>query len=186
MRRVFMSETGLRAGWRFLIWLAIGIAVLIGLQAAVVWIFRPGEHAFLDSLRLMLGDLLALIAAAVATFVMMRIERRTLRDYLLADTRVLRPQLLDGIAVGNWRNLAVHRSDCPLRRLPHYWRCPARISAPEVYGALDCRLVCHRRGRGVHLPRLPAPDSRRWHRFLAGGYSAVGGFWSNPLLQQAI
>jgi uncharacterized protein len=81
MRRVFMSEGGLRAGWRFLIWLAIGITLLVGLQAAVDWIFHPGEHAFLDPLRLMLGDLLALIAAAVATFVMMRIERRTLRDY---------------------------------------------------------------------------------------------------------
>lgn len=81
MRRVFMSEGGLRAGWRFLIWFVIGTGLLFGLETAVVKIFHPKEHAFLDPVRLIVGDLLTLVAAGIATMVMMRIERRTLRDY---------------------------------------------------------------------------------------------------------
>ncbi|MBV8207568.1 MAG: CPBP family intramembrane metalloprotease [Acidobacteria bacterium] len=72
---------GLHPGWRLLIWLAmlLGLAALMGF--AIVRLFHPADGPFLDPLRLTVSDLLGLIPAVIATGVMMRLERRTWRDY---------------------------------------------------------------------------------------------------------
>jgi uncharacterized protein len=85
MRKIFINGPGqLRAGWRLLIWslIAIGLQMLIGLVAERLHV--ADEGAFLDPKRLMLEDWLGtFIPVIIATFVMMRIERRRLSDYYI-------------------------------------------------------------------------------------------------------
>ena len=93
-------EDQIRAGWRLLIWLAI----VIGAQFGIDYVARrlgAGEHAFLDPRWLIATDLLlVLLPTALATFVMMRIERRHLSDYYVHARALLGGLFWKGIAWG--------------------------------------------------------------------------------------
>ena len=79
--RFFTNSSGqIRAGWRLAIWFAIIFAILSA-RAAITRAVQPRERAFLDPIRLILDDSLTAIPVLIATWIMMRIERRTWRDY---------------------------------------------------------------------------------------------------------
>jgi uncharacterized protein len=103
-KRPFVGGHGLRVGWRLAIWFVIlfGLAQLI--DFLIVLAFHPGEHAFLDPLRLMIEDIIGLVAALVATIIMARIERRTFRDYYVPGRGMFARQFWLGIL---WGFLAV-------------------------------------------------------------------------------
>ena len=81
MKKVFFNSTGLRAGWRLLIF----VGIFVGLGLLVDWvlpkIFHVKPRPFLDPIEFILDDLQALILALIATWIMARIERRRFADY---------------------------------------------------------------------------------------------------------
>ena len=82
LRRVFIGPSGLRAGWRFVIYMACFIA----LQIAISYILRPlfpaPASAQVPRLRVFLvGECMALIAALLPAFVMARLEKRAFSAY---------------------------------------------------------------------------------------------------------
>ncbi len=81
MKKIFIGRDGLRAGWRFLLWWIIFFGLRQVLILAIVRLFHPQETAFLDPVGLLVDDLIVLVPAAIATWIMMHIERRRLRDY---------------------------------------------------------------------------------------------------------
>lgn len=76
MRRIFFNSSGLRAGWRLLIF--VGIFVGLGFLAnwIVPKIFHPQERPFLDPVGTIVDEVQALIQVLIATWIMARIERR--------------------------------------------------------------------------------------------------------------
>lgn len=103
-KRPFVGDQGLRAGWRLAVWFAIlyGLTRLIDL--VIILAFHPGEHAFLDPLRLSIEDIIGFVAALVATIIMARVERRTFRDYYIPARGMFARQFWLGIL---WGLLAV-------------------------------------------------------------------------------
>jgi membrane protease YdiL (CAAX protease family) len=89
LQRTFLGEGGLRSGWRLLIWLAIALGLTLGIQFAVVKLFHPGEHPFLDPRWLGGADVAQLIPVMIATLVMAHFERRPLRYYYIPGRDLL-------------------------------------------------------------------------------------------------
>ena len=80
---LFFSRSGLRAGWRLLIWMVICVLLLTAVRACLQ-VLRP--HVSRD----LIGDLARLLTVAAivgATTVMARIERRSVWTYGLSDRR---------------------------------------------------------------------------------------------------
>ena len=81
MRKIFLNSRGLRAGWRLLIF----VGIFVGLGFAENWIvpklFRFKERPPFDPTGLITDELQTLIQALVATWIMARIELRTLPNY---------------------------------------------------------------------------------------------------------
>jgi CAAX protease family protein len=78
---IFLSENGLRAGWRLLIWVFIFLFLSGTISIAVIRIVHP-QAAFLDPGRFIVGDLVStFVPALIATWVMARFEHRTFSDY---------------------------------------------------------------------------------------------------------
>ena len=102
-RSVFMGPKGLRAGWRLLAFLAIGIALQAGLQGFLAFLaarrgfrFSPG----LDPIEFSIDDGIVLIAVLAATIVMARFERRKLHEYGLPGRNALGRKFWEGGAFG--------------------------------------------------------------------------------------
>lgn len=81
MRRVFFNVRGLRAGWRLLIF--VGLFFLLGFLTSelIERVFHPVQRSFLDPLNMISEEAQSLVQVLVATWVMMRIEHRHMRDY---------------------------------------------------------------------------------------------------------
>lgn len=106
LSRIFVSDAGIRAGWRLLIWVAIvvGIDVFIEFFGAFAVPRLRVDHAFLDPRWLLLGDTSILVAALSATLIMKRIERRPLSDYYISTRDFFGRQFWLGLL---WGFLAV-------------------------------------------------------------------------------
>lgn len=100
LRRCFVGPSGLRAGWRLLIF--ISLVFLLLLMASVA-----GESAYsaLCSLKnpalpLILEEGLVFACVLLATFVMAKVERRRVGDYGLPWRRMFRCQFWQGAGIG--------------------------------------------------------------------------------------
>jgi uncharacterized protein len=74
--RIFVGPSGIRAGWRLLIFIAL--MLLVG--AALVTVASPAFKRF-NRYGILAGELPGFLAALVASLVMGRIEKRSLADY---------------------------------------------------------------------------------------------------------
>ena len=81
MRKIFLNQSGLRAGWRLLIF----VAIFLGLQFAADWmisrLLHPQERSFLDPVGMIYAELETLVLVLVATWIMSRIEHHSLLNY---------------------------------------------------------------------------------------------------------
>jgi len=81
MRKIFLNSRGFRAGWRLLIF----VGIVVGLGFAENWIvpklFHLKERPIFDPAGLIIDELQTLIQALIATWIMARIELRTLPNY---------------------------------------------------------------------------------------------------------
>jgi membrane protease YdiL (CAAX protease family) len=80
VHKAFLNSEGLRAGWRFLIYMALMIAFFLGLKVLLsqFWKSTPGTFSFTS---LFLAEVLGFAAAFGAAVVMSFIEHRSIGDY---------------------------------------------------------------------------------------------------------
>jgi hypothetical protein len=76
-RRIFWNASGLRSGWRFLIYLVLFVALLLSLGTAMNHFVKPGSGILADGLF----ELMGLVSTIVAAWVMSRIEKRPMSTY---------------------------------------------------------------------------------------------------------
>ncbi|HSZ60812.1 MAG TPA: type II CAAX endopeptidase family protein [Terriglobales bacterium] len=102
MRKLFINQQGqLHSGWRLLIWLAIIIAANYAISYTGSRLGFGGQHPFLDPRWLAATDILLIfIPTALATFIMMRIERRHLSDYYVHLSQLFGALFWKGLAWG--------------------------------------------------------------------------------------
>jgi hypothetical protein len=84
LKAIFRSETGYRAGWRFLLFSLIFLvlqSVFSEIVDFVVERSRLAIPAWPNAKVLLVQDVIALLAVLAATLTMARLERRRLRDY---------------------------------------------------------------------------------------------------------
>lgn len=87
LRFVFFNDRGLRAGWRFLIFVAIllviGFVLLAGFGLVLRALYGPGPRAFvsLSAWLTVLQELVQFLPAVLAAWIMSRIEHRSMGVY---------------------------------------------------------------------------------------------------------
>jgi hypothetical protein len=100
MRRIFFNASGLRAGWRLLIF----VGIFVGLGFLENWIvpkiFHPEQRPFLDPEGAISDELQSLVQALIATWAMGRIERRRLSHYGIPVRNAFGPDFWVGLAWG--------------------------------------------------------------------------------------
>jgi membrane protease YdiL (CAAX protease family) len=92
----FYGPSGLRAGWRLLIFFAIVIALLKGEN----WMIRRYLHGLDDVANFLLFEFSSFITFLFASWLMARIEGRNIADYGLPWRRMFRSQFWVGAAIG--------------------------------------------------------------------------------------
>jgi uncharacterized protein len=97
--KVFLKPTGLRAGWRLLIFVAIFLALLTGSGFLLVRAVRPVRGVFSPSLQFF-GELLSFVSATVAAWIMSRIESRPMEVYGLPLRSAFKKQFWQGCLFG--------------------------------------------------------------------------------------
>ena len=103
IRRVFLGPRGLRAGWRLLLFLAVGFVLQLALGWAVETVagllgFHPADE--LSASIFILQDLSTLLATLGATALMAAIEGRSLRHYGITGADSFGRQFWQGIFFG--------------------------------------------------------------------------------------
>lgn len=92
---LFFNARGLRAGWRFILFLVLVRLVLVPPVFALLKpLLHSAESRFGD-----ISDVLLLICILVGTFIMSKLERRSMLSYGLADSAAL-PRFLSGTVIG--------------------------------------------------------------------------------------
>jgi len=92
---VFFNERGLRAGWRFILFLVIVRLVLAPLVFALAKPFVHSAESRLGDI----SDVLLLTCILLGTLIMSKLERRSLLSYGLKDSAAL-PRFLSGTVIG--------------------------------------------------------------------------------------
>jgi membrane protease YdiL (CAAX protease family) len=95
VRPAFLNEHGLRAGWRFLLFLILIRAVLLPLA---FFLLRPFRHRLGSQLGGVV-EILLMLCVLAGTYIMARVEGRSWVDYGLSDRTPYR-HLLSGILTG--------------------------------------------------------------------------------------
>jgi membrane protease YdiL (CAAX protease family) len=96
LRRWLYGPSGLRAGWRLLIFLAI----LIALYAAKAWLLRALLPTSDEIAQYLANKLLQFLAFLLATWLMAKLEGLRIGDYGLPWRRMFRGRFWQGIALG--------------------------------------------------------------------------------------
>jgi len=101
VRKCFVGPTGIRAGWRLVIFLAMVASLITGL----VLLARASHHtaanpSSLEPRSLLWNELVAFVVILFASWVMSRIERRRVAEYGLPLRRAFRRQFWQGVVIG--------------------------------------------------------------------------------------
>src|ERR1700751_6032263 len=100
MKAVFVGPEGIRAGWRF----AIFVFLLFGFSKLFFWFlttfFHDQEHARWFPTDFLLDGALSFGAALLAAWIMSKLERRPFAEYGLCGRAMFRKQSWQGILWG--------------------------------------------------------------------------------------
>ncbi|MFY9801694.1 MAG: CPBP family intramembrane glutamic endopeptidase [Candidatus Acidiferrales bacterium] len=102
VENIFKGPNGIRAGWRLLIFIALFMAMIRGVDLI------PAVHAFthaqdrqtMTPASLIVLEGVSVLCLLVAAFVMSRIEKRTFADYYLPPNRAFGKRFWQGIPYG--------------------------------------------------------------------------------------
>jgi membrane protease YdiL (CAAX protease family) len=98
-QRIFLGPQGLRAGWRFLIYLALGAICFFSFGAVLQWLFpvrRPGFSAWAT----LATEVTMFLAALVPALILGKFERRSLGEYGLPKRGILGRRFWEGMLWG--------------------------------------------------------------------------------------
>jgi membrane protease YdiL (CAAX protease family) len=76
-RRIFSDDSGLRPWWRFFIYLALFVVLIFFLGTAMEYVVKPGSGILAEGLF----ELMGLVGAMGAAWIMSRIDRRPMSTY---------------------------------------------------------------------------------------------------------
>ena len=100
-KRIFIGPSGLRAGWRLLIFMAIVMAMSKVAQMTIRRFFPAAlDPTQLTPMRIIVPDLLFCFILAVAVWIMSRIEGRRLGQYGLPGSEALGKNFRVGLLIG--------------------------------------------------------------------------------------
>jgi membrane protease YdiL (CAAX protease family) len=103
MKSIFIGPSGLRAGWRSLVFLTIVLAVQTAIQGILLVVIKLRGITVPDGLNptvFLVSDSVTLIATIVATFVMARWERRKFADYYVPTKNAFSRRFWEGAVFG--------------------------------------------------------------------------------------
>src|SRR5216684_1888632 len=126
---LWLGTSGLRAGWRLLIFLAVLISCLLGFREVVVHIptltlmVQPLREGRLVVSAALVAEFQFVLSLLIAVSVMSRIERRSLADYGLPARDAFGPYFWQGVARSQFGGVPSRVGDCVphggiLRRVP--------------------------------------------------------------------
>jgi uncharacterized protein len=98
-QRIFVGSEGLRAGWRFLIYLALGAVCFLVLGILFQWLF-PERRAGFDAWTTLAQEAASFLAALIPALVLGKFERRSLREYGLPARGIFGICFWEGIVWG--------------------------------------------------------------------------------------
>jgi len=96
LHRVFYGPSELRAGWRLSIFLAIVIASI----SASNFVFRRLLHGVDDTTVFLVHEVMDFLIFLFASWIMGRIEGRSIADYGLPSRKMFRAQFWQGVVLG--------------------------------------------------------------------------------------
>jgi hypothetical protein len=73
MRKIFLNQFGLRAGWRLLIFVAIFLALQFATDS-ILRLVHPRQRSFLDPVGTIYGESQTLVVVLIATWIMSKVE----------------------------------------------------------------------------------------------------------------
>jgi membrane protease YdiL (CAAX protease family) len=100
LRFIFFNPRELRAGWRFLIYVVVGVLLLLGLQFLAVWLRLPLPPRHMDATGLLTQEVLSVAAAFGAAALLGFFEHRTIGDYGLPARQAFRGKFWQGVVWG--------------------------------------------------------------------------------------
>jgi uncharacterized protein len=100
--RAFVGPSGIRAGWRLAIFLVIFVGLIAGLSlmARALSHAKPSQASVLVPRTMLNNEVVAFLVVLFASWVMSRIEHRSIADYGLPLRRAFRTQFWQGVAIG--------------------------------------------------------------------------------------
>jgi uncharacterized protein len=100
MRRIFLNQSGLRAGWRLLIFVGAFFALQFAADWMIVKLVHPQRRSFLDPLGTIYGESQTLVVVLIATWIMSKIEHCSFANYGIPLRNALGREFLVGLAWG--------------------------------------------------------------------------------------
>jgi membrane protease YdiL (CAAX protease family) len=98
-QRIFVGAEGLRAGWRFLTYLALGAIFFFALSALFQWLF-PVRRAGFSAWATLAAEVASFLAALVPALILKKLERRSLGDYGLPGRGIFGRLFWEGVVWG--------------------------------------------------------------------------------------
>ena len=160
--RAFYGSSELRAGWRLFIFLAIVIALINASNMIVRGLLRGADDTTLFLVREVMDFLIFLLAS----WIMGRIEGRTIADYGLPWRRMFRVQFWQGVLLG-FASITGLLAAMRVVGVFYFGSIAARHRHREVGNRIRVRFHPCRSARRVPSRRVRVIHSLRGHRFLA-------------------
>lgn len=98
-QKTFVGPGGVRAGWRFLAYLAIGTLCFLLFAAVAQWLVRPPRPGF-SAWSMLAQEVAVFLAALVPALILGKFEERSLRDYGLPVRGILSRHFWEGLVWG--------------------------------------------------------------------------------------
>jgi membrane protease YdiL (CAAX protease family) len=100
MRKIFLNQSGLRAGWRLLIFVGIFFSFQFASNWIIIKFFHPQPRSFLDPVGTIFAESQTLVVVLVATWIMSQVEHCSLRSYGIPLRNALGREFVMGLVWG--------------------------------------------------------------------------------------
>ena len=180
VHNIFIDDHGLRAGWRFLLYVGLWRVFLILITTLVRYAQPHEAHGIWQEL---IAELEFLASAVLPTLVMAAIEKRPFRRLRPSAKVCLRKIVLGGHCLGHRGHFSVSARDRRGWRFLPGWFGIARRANLQIRAFLGRIVSCRRLVRGVSAARLSPIRADPRHGFLAGRYFALVLFCGFALRQ---
>ena len=100
MRKIFLNQSGLRAGWKLPIFVGIFLALQFAADWMILRLVHPQQRSFLDPVGTIYGESQTLVAVLIATWIMSKIEHCSFANYGIPLQNALGREFRVGLSWG--------------------------------------------------------------------------------------